>query len=315
MPVLIRPIFLALAVFYALACEKTEKNETPLCAVGSTRSCSGAEACVGTQTCTGVPAAYGTCTCAVPLTLGQACQSDGDCASPAFCLTRGANNFFGGGSAIGVCVADCTEDGTACSKFAQAECVSVAMGAANKSLCFAACEVGAESSGKCHARDNVICDRVPGQSGVRGFCRPICQLDSDCGTRSCDRQQGVCVDAARPADTFGKSCDPAMSLCEGLCLSLVPEYSVCSHRCKFGQTLDCQNATEPTGACTFTSTLGTLADTGFCGQLCDCNARCSHSNAVCDPFANADLEQTFGKLGVCAPSALAQAKAGLVACP
>ncbi|MDX2053341.1 MAG: hypothetical protein SFV15_13170 [Polyangiaceae bacterium] len=104
-------------------------------------------------------------------------------------------------------------------------------------------------------------------------------------------------------------------MCDGLCVSLAQSYAVCSQRCKFGQSYDCQNTTTPSGACTFASAEGTLGDTGFCGQLCDCNSQCSQPSAVCDPFANRDLEQTFGKLGVCAPVELAQTPAGIAACP
>ncbi len=258
----------------------------------------------------------GHCTPLVKLKLGQACNADVDCQAPAFCLNQGSDRFFGGGSALGVCVADCSSDPSTCSQFASAECVPVSTDGSGAALCFEACSFGKESADKCQNRDNLICDQLPGQSANQGFCRPICELDSDCGTRRCDRLHGVCVDNATEAGEFGKSCDmqAAASSCNGVCLRLTSDYDVCSHRCKFGQRIDCQTANGAAGACVFSATSGTLDDTGFCGQLCNCNTECSHAQAVCDPFGNLDLEQTFGKKGVCAPPALAQVPGGIAQC-
>jgi hypothetical protein len=92
---------------------------------------------------------------------------------------------------------------------------------------------------------------------------------------------------------------------------LTDEYAACGQRCAFGQPGDCAPlpSSAPRGGCLYTAPEGTIGDVGFCTELCDCNVDCTHPDAICDAFADPELERVFGRRGVCTTAALAIAGA------
>jgi hypothetical protein len=221
-------------------------------------------------------------------------------------LLPDGGSLFGGGPASGVCTADCTADARTCEGFESAVCVDTSAPSTspgNSALCLESCDFGsAGDQSKCHGRDDVACELL--SSGEAGFCRPVCTVDSDCGTLGCDRRQGVCRDASLVvANTgFAATCNPeaAEPGCSGLCLELADDFAACSHRCVFGTSFDCaQSSGEQPAACVFVSPGASLGDIGFCAELCDCNDECTSETFVCRPFDDETLETVFGYLGAC----------------
>lgn len=308
------------------------------CEDGETRTCTGLNECSGRQICesgrwaacncpasSGVGGAGGTGHEDLPAVSGAAgtlsalpeiggpCDEDGDCPEPAFCLGPTGAKLFGGGAPSGVCVADCTEDASACDAFRGAACIDtspVADGPGTTRLCLERCEfAGADLEQKCHRRVDVACEELEGSDG-EGFCRPLCSVDAECGDRRCDRRLGVCRSAelVTPDTRFGSECDAEAEEpgCVGVCLELDDALAVCSHRCVFGSADDCAALGEDQpSACQFVSPGGTIGDIGYCGELCDCNDECTAPSAICAAFADATLENVFGHLGSCAPAGAA----------
>jgi hypothetical protein len=253
--------------------------------------------------------------------IGNACSDDSECVSGAFCLTAEDTKFFGGGAPDGICVADCSEDANACSQFVNAVCISVAHQSAqtdgesaSAALCFERCIIGTRSTteGVCHDLPGIACDLLEeeGEQEGRGFCRPFCTTNADCGERFCDLKHAVCVEGEVASnENFGLGCDidDASGFCAGLCLSLTDDYAVCSHRCVFGEPGDCfgDDNDLPVGGCLFTSEGGEIGDMGYCSQLCDCDQQCFAPEAICDLFEDENLEAAFGRQGVCVLSDLA----------
>jgi hypothetical protein len=240
--------------------------------------------------------------------LGAPCDADSECPLGAFCLASHAEAYLGGTVPRPTCVADCTEDPEACEAYDDAACVGTSDegGGPVRALCFEGCSVGSGSAAKCHGASHVACEPLI-EGALGGYCRPFCTLGTDCPSGFCDRRSGRCVGVAPITGDlpFGEPCDPtAAERCPGLCVSLTPEYAVCSHRCVFGEAGPCDNDEDLGGdGCLFVTPGGTLGDVGFCAALCDCGADCAHAGAACDPLGN--LETAFGREGVCTPPELA----------
>lgn len=333
-------LLLSVALPLFAACDEGEEpaSAEPECDAGDTRACDGGANCrTAVEECGGIPRTWGPCECLEPEPpadagprpeLGGGCEEDADCPQDAFCLGPDSTRFFGGAPPVGVCAAECTGQPAACDAFADAVCVTVekaperldadagvdddagaAASADPPALCFEGCALGTGADPKCHGLDHVGCELLSEGSSSDGFCRPLCTTDDDCSDRSCDRRSGACVESpAVPDPTFGRQCDPDGGAleCDGLCVDLTDDYAVCSHRCVFGEPGDCTGApSAPRGGCLFSSEGGSIADVGFCGELCDCPEQCSASGAVCDGFTDEELVRVFGRKGVCAPEALA----------
>jgi hypothetical protein len=299
----------------------TESSDA--CVAGTSEACMGADGCRGVIECVGDPPRPGRCTCAgdalldggdaAPhkLPLGRTCESDAECPSGGFCLAGNSGLVFGGTSAIGVCAADCTGDPGRCDAFDSAICVDVSApeeAEGTRALCFEACAIGGGSAMKCHGVSNVVCDPFSDASGdefsAEGFCRPVCVTDEDCPAQHCDRRYGVCRSQATSRTLpLGTPCDPAAEEndCEGLCVRLAEEVGLCSHRCKFGDTAECDapDAPERAAGCLLVTPEGSLDDTGYCAPLCDQEAECAAPVNACELFLDAVLEQAFGRAGVC----------------
>lgn len=204
--------------------------------------------------------------------------------------------------------------------------------------CFERCDLSAAPTNKCQNREHVACHRLR-SSGVASaapppmsalgdvgdsniaFCRPLCAADAEClRGLFCDVATGACGEAPAVGDGLGVPCDPEASptTCAGACLT-VDGLSFCSHRCKFGaagncgaplvDTEDAEMVSAATdaggdpagnpGLCRFPEDHGGVADTAFCTELCNCDEECTHPDAVCDGFDDAELEALTSRLGVC----------------
>jgi hypothetical protein len=247
--------------------------------------------------------------------LGKTCTQDSQCPSGAFCSTQHAGELFGGTAAVGTCVADCASSADACDAFEGAVCVGVSVTddgedagveSSAGALCFASCTVGKSDSETCGGQ-GLACAPLTAADPTHGFCRPICASDGDCGRGVCDPRHGVCRERVARDTTFGRSCHPdGEASCDGLCVSLSTDFAECSRRCVFGATSECAPASGGLrrGGCLFTTPSGGLGDLGYCGELCDCKDDCTDPNAVCDAFEDADLENAFGRKGVCTAAKL-----------
>lgn len=241
--------------------------------------------------------------------LGTPCAGDGDCPADATCLRQDGQDYFGGGPPRGVCVADCGPDPGRCSEFADAVCVSM-MEAPDGSAayCFPSCTPGVPDLEKCGGQADVACDRLAA-SPDEGFCRLFCTHDDECPERRCDRARGVCTDSPPNPGSFGQPCDPEAddTGCPGVCVELGDAgYAVCSRRCLYGSVDACNGSAEAPAFCAFASPGGSLGDTGYCSELCDCTSECSHAEAICDPFSSESVRELVGRAGVCAPEELAE---------
>lgn len=275
-----------------------------VCEPDRLRSCQGVNDCVGTQRCTGEASSpWSACECLPPDTgegdaaeLGAPCASNEDCPEGAFCLREEGDALFGGGPPSGMCVANCGQSPEACATFSNAVCVEVDAAA----YCFPSCTFGPSDVTKCGERTDLACEATT-SDGDAGFCRPICTRDEQCSGRRCDRRRGVCSDASN-VDDFGLPCDPDAEEtgCSGVCVTLDDEApGFCSHRCLYGDAEACNGDPTNPGLCAFASPGGSLGDVGYCAELCDCSAECSHSEAQCDPFSSQATRDLLGKAGVC----------------
>ena len=136
------------------------------------------------------------------------------------------------------------------------------------------------------------------------YCRPFCRRDADCASGACDLLAGVCVETEREGDVLGTPCDPDADepLCEGSCVEL-GEFAYCSHRCRFGERDSCADESSEAsgGLCFFPEPEASLGDAAFCAELCECDADCTHGEAVCDPLGSESIERELGAAGVCSP--------------
>jgi hypothetical protein len=253
--------------------------------------------------------------------IGDACEDDGDCTFPSFCLGPESVELFGGGAPEGTCVGRCDDSPEPCGAFENAVCVQAsdvedrddASASLETALCLESCEVGGGPEGECHAREHVACASLDGE-GSSGFCRPLCSTDDECPV-ACDPRRGVCTHTPVVDPDFGLRCaqvsangdsdggtDPGdASTCTGLCVEVNDAPSVCTRACSFGQSTECAPATfgQRRGGCLLAGEQGGIGDVAYCAELCDCSEDCIEPTFVCDAFDDEDLEAAFERKGVC----------------
>lgn len=243
-------------------------------------------------------------------TIGESCGADADCGAGGLCLTSDGDPFgVGGGPAGGYCSSLCASDAD-CAQ-ARTLCVSVR----GQGFCLRGCDPGAVDD--CGSRDTLSCSFLG--ASQRGFCRPQCNDDADCGERVCDVAGGLCVDAPSDAacesdiECEGGVCNPGSRVCieappvpvgaacgedtdcgEGACVELDGS-SFCSSPCLLGSQLGC----EAFGSDVFCLLpIGNDSDLGFCTELCDLPSDCVQAGYVCElltePLPN-------GRMGTCLP--------------
>ncbi len=301
-------------VFFGVGCSAPADTANN-CSDGSTRSCA-SSGCIGTQSCNSL-GNWQSCSCPAKQDrandtlrqIGNACKSDSDCSAGAFCLLPQSNSWFGGGPPQGICSADCTSNADACLVFSSAICIqsnSDSQSTPKNALCFRSCTVGKGSVAQpsCSSTGHQACELVSSASNT-GFCRPFCVFDGDCVTNHCDRRSGACVAEAPPVEvsSFADSCSSSGSGCSGVCLSLADGYSVCTHRCAYGNLSDCsvKDSDPTTAVCAYSGMSSGLGDLGYCAQLCNCNDQCSAAGFICSAFGDTALVQQLGAVGICAP--------------
>jgi hypothetical protein len=309
-----------------------EMVEPDACGLSDTRECSTDDGCRGTRVCQGNPPAWSACRCEAPEpspddagrkpTIGGACEDDGDCASPAFCLGPESLELFGGGAPEGTCVGRCDDSTEPCGDFENAVCVQVAdtddqessSTSRDTALCLERCTVGGGPASECHAREQVACASLEAE-GSAGFCRPLCSTDDDCPI-ACDPKHGVCTDTPVVDADFALRCTPPLGAyddsdggtdqadagtCAGVCVKVNDSPSICTRACSFGDASECGPATfgQRRGGCLFAEAEGSFGDLGYCAELCDCSTDCIEPTFVCDAFDDQDLEAAFERKGVC----------------
>lgn len=314
-------LFGLLVAISSTGCVDVPQPQTnPECFHGDQDTCVGADGCTGIRQCKS-SGTWGSCSCAstAMVTLGGACAEDSDCSTGAFCLLPDSTGWLGGGPPTGICVADCTDDVTICDAFANGTCVAAersGVGVPN-ALCMPKCDLsdGTAASMVCRTTPSSACEPLDATS--EGFCRPFCQFDGDCPSGHCDRQVGVCL-ADAPAQqplTFGSNCDPSSPTCDGVCLQLGTNASICSNRCVFGTATECavDGASPLAGVCAYPASEANPGNLGYCTPLCDCNSDCVASGFVCDAFSSTATASILSHKGMCVPAidSTGSARAGL----
>lgn len=259
--------------------------------------------------------------------LGRACSTSQDCAAGLTCLGADSTELGGAGPAKGLCTADCTADlGKSSSSICTAidpaaVCVDLGAPGSPHGVCLEGCSAGPDSltdfdPGKCHGRHELACEPVYDSNNVstgKGYCRPNCNSDADCGGRTCNPRTGLCDDQAAQGLPVGSSCpapgsDAGADPCRGTCGGVVHSFGgapftyTCSERCTIGAVPSCGwDGSGPADAyCVFVYDANAgRGDQGACGQTCDCNSDCLDPDLVCLPFNNATLESQLGHKGYC----------------
>jgi hypothetical protein len=257
----------------------------------------------------------------VPSAVGRRCVSDSDCPGGLSCLTSESDDYLGGGPANGYCTAPCTTDLDCMAFDAHGICLGTSDAVA---YCVQSCTPGEVGLGevKCQDRSDVGCDTVGGES----FCRPVCRSDSDCcsvedgedcASREnirCDLGVGVCVSEAAEGKAIGEDCHPEAETngcASGMCLLLAEGYGICSALCSVGTVgcgSDSTTPSDPGEPLCLDVFGGSLGDVGRCGQRCDCDGDCLHSDGVCwgGPFGeDPDGKELWGTQGLCTNSGFA----------
>jgi hypothetical protein len=293
------------------------------CVSGQSIACAGVHGCAGYQVCRSDGTGYGACLCgdagsrAFPNVgpysglLGAACSSPEDCRLGLECVTPDSNLVHGEGPSSGMCLTRCLVDHNLCNEVdATAKCVVVDDGGTSSTsddiaYCLPGCKLGTQpdSQDKCRGRVDLACNEDPVGAGA-GYCKPVCRSDIDCAPRMCDLATGLCADAAAPGPAIGSSCDPSNSNCPGGCYSPTSSYSECSGLCNYG-TQGCGESSDlPFDS--FCAIGGAVTsgpgDLGYCAKLCDCDADCGRSDAVCEPKSGYSAKT--GHTGVCGSKTL-----------
>ena len=241
--------------------------------------------------------------------LGTSCSTDQDCPKKAQCLTTDSTSWLGGAPPEGICVADCSEDDQVCDEFANTTCIeSLREGAEpsgtgiTRAMCLPSCSPkdGSLKEPSCSAVPGTLCE--PLSEDGTGVCRPMCSFDSQCASKHCDLQLGVCVSEATNYGTaFGNACTTDNHTCNGVCLTLSSGYEVCSNRCTFGSRSPCDGVAGSliASACAYGTFGGGLGDLGYCAQLCDCDDDCAHEKFLCETFTDESVRTALGHQGLC----------------
>ena len=212
--------------------------------------------------------------------VGAACAGDDDCSSGLSCLTADSDPFgIPGGPAQGYCSVPC-ENAVECPS-TDTLCASTAGGG----YCLEECDL--EDVNACHGRETTVCISIGGPS----VCVPTCTADTDCGGRTCDVENGLCVDVpVEPtACTSDEDCEQGVcDVAAGVCVAEVPSGCASDDDCQQGvcevETGECVAASGPCtsdadcaegqgcdlflGECLSLSS-GCQLDTDCPGQVCD----------------------------------------------
>jgi hypothetical protein len=294
-------------VFLLTGCGNSTNGTSPDCDDGESEDCRNTSG--GSNSTSSTNTGTSTETNTDLLALGASCSTDQDCPKKAQCLTNDSKSWLGGAPPEGICVADCSEDDQVCDDFANTTCIESLREGAEPSqtgirsaLCLPRCSPkdGSLSEPSCSKFPGTLCE--PLSDDGTGVCRPMCSLDSQCASKHCDLQFGVCVSEPTTYKTsFGSACSPENSTCNGVCLTLSSGYEVCSNRCTFGSRATCDGITGSTvaSACAYGSMGGGLGDLGYCAQLCDCDDDCAHEQLVCESFADESVRAALGHQGLC----------------
>lgn len=242
--------------------------------------------------------------------IGASCEADADCGAVGLCLTSDGDPLgVGGGPAGGYCSSPCVSD-VECTE-AGSLCVFVQ----GQGFCLRGCDPAAADA--CGGRDTLTCTRLSGSQ--RGFCRPQCSADADCGERVCDVEGGLCVDPP-PAgaceddgDCEEGVCDPTSLVCieappvsvgaacaedadcGGTFCAELDGSAFCSSFCLLGSALGC----EPFGSDAFCLLPITgEPELGFCTELCDEPSDCTQAGYLCEPLTE---PLPNGRTGTCLP--------------
>lgn len=314
-PRLLRFTLFVASAAVVVSCSGEDPASDPRCVLGTTRTCEAADGCVGISHC--YRDGWSECQClttdsqassmAQPApVLGAACSNDSNCPTSSFCLLPTGSAWLGGGPPKGLCVADCTDGVGRCTAFSNAVCVAASRSngsEVNRALCMPACDPrGHNSSLTCSAVPSSGCE--PLTDGSTGFCRPFCGSDGECTSGHCDRREGTCVAEAPPQRTvtFGQSCKPGESNCDGVCLELSSGSSVCTARCVIGGMNDSAASTAgDSSVCAYTTGDFVPGNIGYGALLCNCDDECVASGFVCEPFSSKDMQSQLMHVGMCWP--------------
>lgn len=245
-------------------------------------------------------------------TLGGACRNDADCDAPLVCASADGALLGGQGAAGGVCTLPCG-DSSVCEPYdAEAICVGFGVLRPLAGYCMRGCEKGGGvvfDPAKCHGRPELSCTTIVGGDKPGAACLPTCNSDADCGDgRYCDGGSGTCASTAPSGKPGGAKCSAQGDTgeCQGYCVGEeidgVPYTWSCMDQCTVGARPACswdgQGPADEACIVTFVSGGAPGAgDSGFCGQLCDCNDDCSNPDVICLPVPG--LAAVYGRDGAC----------------
>ncbi len=309
------------AALCLVGCDGTGASDAPSCRADQERSCTGEDDCSGIERCNDSgqwtacdceddSSAGGTGGAPSGLRLGDSCDQDSDCDDGQLCLDQDTEDWLGGAPSSGFCVADCTGSPELCEEFEAGLCVAREVNESTEedvpAYCMPACTLGAsgDEADPCAGISATVCDSLS-QDDNLGFCRPLCQFDDDCKSGRCDRSLAVCVAEAPgvEAGVLGEPCDVEAPACNGLCLALNTGETLCSHRCRYGDTEPCELSSEgdPRGICGFAAPGAALGDVGYCTPLCNCDSDCQNPELFCTSFDDPLAFESLGAQGFCAP--------------
>lgn len=256
--------------------------------------------------------------------LGRACGASTSCGEGLECLTP--LDLPGG-----LCTTECFSDED-CQVFgALGTCRPEGGG-----ICLQGCQSGGIGL-KCHNREDMVCspyELVRGEScsgpadcgdnevcsqgvclSALTACMPSCGSDADCSDGTfCSLELGSCAREKKEGLPIGTACSPAddEDPCEGFCLRYGPgdDEGFCSGYCRSGFDAGLPgcgydaDSTNIGAACLYPSAFlsGEEGDSGFCGQLCDCDAECLTPGFRCVDIAelsNGAAVSLFGRRGWC----------------
>jgi hypothetical protein len=228
----------------------------------------------------------------------------------------------------GVCTAECVTN---------EECQALGPdGACLGDVCFEGCSPSGLGA-TCHGREDMSCrayDVVEGaactgdaqcaadeqcldNTCIKALtaCLPSCASDADCPNDAvCDVRLGSCNTERAQGLPIGAKCTPGLPReqdpCEGFCVRLGPgpDDAFCSGYCRWTDGVPgcgyAGNEPKVEAACMFPTALlpdANEGDSGFCGQLCDCDAECGNPTFRCIAFGEQQgvPVRIYGRLGGC----------------
>jgi hypothetical protein len=249
-------------------------------------------------------------------TIGNTCEQSASCGAGLTCITS-SSDFLGipGAPAGGYCVSGCAEDGSC----PEAGTLCVTRG--ELSQCLRACDPTAADD--CGGRETLACQAFAQGDPTRGFCRPECNADAQCGARICDVALGLCVEplevqCSDDADCeSGEVCLTAFGTCLALPLECLDDDDCQQGECDtetntcVASTPECETDAQcATGVCDSERGLCVAAPPP-CASDADCGAQaCDVEQGVCVAApegctidADCGAQRCDVSLGVCVPPA------------